>query len=446
MTKNHQLFSAFLAHCARSSQSGNPALNNGISAAISARHKAKADLEMGHKHLVLDLGLNWKSERQEVARNQHLDRIGEVLLERLKIPYPPMNHWVVESPEIGDMWYKHIYESPQPDDRLARHPFHYLDPAKLKLIVDPEKSVIIRDKRTKELALVVIRNACPDESAPIAIDAVVSDAVNLKKSIRLEDPGSIVQIGYSAGARHKPFFDWVRNITSKSTDTYDLNKRTSSAFAFFWNLCRAWLPEEIITDIDAWLTRTQAPAMDATRQFDSHEGSYDLIVDGIPFQFTDVCLAPPCGVMARNYARAIHREQQPHKYAISWTTSRNKGQEYGGAFYLAKYGIQVTAAANTFIAWKNHDAHGTGLQKINPGSVDDDEDPNSFCQAGLAFVTPNRLQKVWEQCLQGIADGSRVWEVLVEGDEETEIEYNWECEDDDDEIEYNWEPEDEIED
>lgn len=45
--------------------------------------------------------------------------------------------------------------------------------------------------------------------------------------------------------------------------------------------------------------------MDATRQLDSHEGSYSLIVDGIPFKFTDVCLAPPCGVMARNYARQV---------------------------------------------------------------------------------------------------------------------------------------------
>jgi hypothetical protein len=132
--------------------------------------------------------------------------------------------------------------------------------------------------------------------------------------------------------------------------------------------------------------------------------------------------------------RAIHCEQQPHKYAISWTTSRNKGQEYGGGFYLAQYGIQVVAAANTFIVWRNHDAHGTGLQKIDPTLVHSDEDPNSFCQAGLAFVTPNRLQKAWMECLQGIIDESKVWEVLQADDEEAEIEYNW-----DDDEEWTWE-------
>jgi hypothetical protein len=93
-------------------------------------------------------------------------------------------------------------------------------------------------------------------------------------------------------------------------------------------------------------------------------------------------------------------------------------------------GIQVVAAANTFIVWRNHDAHGTGLQKIKPTLVLSDKDPNSFCQAGLAFVTPNRLQKAWMECLQGIIDESKVWEVLQADDEEAEIEYNW---DDDEE-------------
>ena len=92
-------------------------------------------------------------------------------------------------------------------------------------------------------------------------------------------------------------------MISTSTDTLDLDKRTSSAFAFFWNLCRAWLPPDVIADTDDWLLRSQVPAMDATRQLSSHEGSYQVTVDGINFQFSDVHLAPPSGVMACNYAR-----------------------------------------------------------------------------------------------------------------------------------------------
>ena len=61
--------------------------------------------------------------------------------------------------------------------------------------------------------------------------------------------------------------------------------------------------------------------------------------------------------------------------------------------------------------------------------VNDDEDPNTFCQAGLAFVTPNRLQGTWEKCLQGIIGEGKVWEVL-EDDDDADIQYNWDEDDD----------------
>ncbi|KAF8310426.1 hypothetical protein F5887DRAFT_1081455 [Amanita rubescens] len=429
MTNNHNLLGAFGSFCNRN-RDKMPVLEDGIMAAWEHRRKEKDDLDMAHKHLVVELGLNWKAEKQQYTRDLHLEGIKVVELPKLKIPYPPKNHWVVESKDIGDLWFDYIYNRDQPDPRLKRHPFHQLDPAKITLYVDPDTNIIVKDKKTKEIVLVVMRNACRDKGAVLWVDATVTDATKLKKSIRLEDPGSLVQIGYSAGSRSKPSFNWVRNVRSTKTDARDLDQRTCSAFAFFWNLCRGWLPPQIIVDIDRWITKSGLPAMNATRQLGSHKGSYNLIVNGIPFTFSDVHLAPPAGVMARNYARAIHRESQPHDYAISWTTSRNKGQEYGGCFYLAQYGIQVAPAANTIIAWRNRDAHGTGLQKVDPSFVNNDDDPNYFHQAGLAFVTPNRLQKAWDDCLKGIIDESRVWEVIQEGDDEAEIEYNWDDDED----------------
>jgi hypothetical protein len=71
------------------------------------------------------------------------------------IDYGP-DHWVVESPEIGDMWHEHIYKGKQPDNRLKHHPFHHLIPAKLKLVVGPDMSTMVRDKKTNELVLAVI--------------------------------------------------------------------------------------------------------------------------------------------------------------------------------------------------------------------------------------------------------------------------------------------------
>lgn len=95
------------------------------------------------------------------------------------------DHWVVESKEIGDLWHDYIYKRDQPDPRLKRHPFHQLDPAKITLYVDPDTSVIVKDKKTGEIILVVMRNACRDKGAVLWVDATVTDATKLKKSIRV---------------------------------------------------------------------------------------------------------------------------------------------------------------------------------------------------------------------------------------------------------------------
>lgn len=91
MINNPQLFSAFLAHCARHDSIPLARIND-INAAIAARRKAKDDLLMRHKHLVEHLGLNWKAEKQELLRDKHLASFGTpVLLEKLKVPYPPIS-------------------------------------------------------------------------------------------------------------------------------------------------------------------------------------------------------------------------------------------------------------------------------------------------------------------------------------------------------------------
>ena len=80
----------------------------------------------------------------------------------------------------------------------------------------------------------------------------------------MEDPGSLVQIGFSAGARSAPKFDWVRNITSRKLPAHvidDMDHRSSSAFALFWNLCRSSLPEEVMEDFDNFFEDCCLPRM-----------------------------------------------------------------------------------------------------------------------------------------------------------------------------------------
>ena len=100
----------------------------------------------------------------------------------------------MESEEIYKLWYNHIYYSKQPDPRLKRHPFHALAPENLKLSIGPETSIIVRDKKTAETVLVVMRNACKHEGAVLSVDATVVDATKQKKSIRVSEPINLLYL------------------------------------------------------------------------------------------------------------------------------------------------------------------------------------------------------------------------------------------------------------
>ena len=97
------------------------------------------------------------------------------------------DEWIVDSTEIWNLWYDHMHKGRQPDHRLKKHPFRLLEPAKIVKYVGPATSIIIRDKKTHEIVLVVMRDACKDEGAVVAVDATVLDATKKKKSVKVGD-------------------------------------------------------------------------------------------------------------------------------------------------------------------------------------------------------------------------------------------------------------------
>jgi len=128
---------------------------------------------------------------------------------------------------------------------------------------------------------------------------------------QLDDPGTLSLVGFSAGSRSSPSFGWARNIKQstfkdKATrqDTIEeLNEDTCAAFALFWNLCRSWVPPEVIQDIDTFTLGLGLPPM-APKAQDSHSGDYHITLsNGMAISFSDVRLAPPMGLTANNYAR-----------------------------------------------------------------------------------------------------------------------------------------------
>lgn len=143
---------------------------------------------------------------------------------------------------------------------------------------------------------------------------------------QLEDPGSLVQIGYSAGARAAPAFHWVRNLTKKLPDQVvtDKDYKSSSVFALFWNLCCDFLPGEIMEDFDQFLGECNMVRMKsgqgAASEFIAGEGAgthgeYTVHIGDDEFIFKDAEMAPPSGVFGQNYSRCASANSYFMRYA-----------------------------------------------------------------------------------------------------------------------------------
>lgn len=81
---------------------------------------------------------------------------------------------------------------------------HLLDPSQLKFDILPHQSYVLRTPEPdNRLVGIVLRDFCPADDLLDALHDIIQLSVGARKSIRLEDPGNLVQIGYSAGARKR---------------------------------------------------------------------------------------------------------------------------------------------------------------------------------------------------------------------------------------------------
>ena len=119
----------------------------------------------------------------------------------------------------------------------------------------------------------------------------------------------MVQMGYSAGARSKPSFGWVRNLERKNELTPEflasVDYQTSCLFALAWNICRAQLPKEVMDEWVQWIESTQLPRMDAGVHMAGTHGDYQIHIGEHTTTFHNAELAPPTGLLNQNYARSV---------------------------------------------------------------------------------------------------------------------------------------------
>ncbi|RDB30477.1 hypothetical protein Hypma_007129 [Hypsizygus marmoreus] len=402
------LFRSFLTWC-RSAKS----LSTNLQAAIQARAHAEMQKRATKHAFIQRTNLDWK----HFDRDAFLATIPIKEVKALKTPFPPIGHHIAISPSIAKKWRHYFASAKQPDKRKRRRPIHLLNSSKLTVDLPPTESALFKNKKGDIIGM-VIRNFCPNQGAVAWADLVAERALSLRKNIRMEDTGKLVQVGYSAGSRSSPKFDWVKNLLSNahSDDALaEINDDDSSVFAFAWQQLRSLLPMPVIDDFDLYLNGTKIKRMDANGHLPSSKSqrSYSVKIGDNEFDFHHAELAPPTGVFGQNYSRPIHYETQPHKYAASWTLSRNAGSPEGMHFYFAKYGIQVQAAPNTVIVWIPSEPHGTCLPNYHPT----DGDP-PILQRGLAFITSNRLPLVWQQYVDGhITHAQALHKIAYKSDE-----------------------------
>ncbi|KAF6745330.1 hypothetical protein DFP72DRAFT_824582 [Ephemerocybe angulata] len=322
-----------------------------------------------------------------------------VTITLLPIPYPPVGHHVAEDADIYSTWVTWQKNYELPDSRKPRYPVHLLDRSKLAYTVPAELNCVLVDKDTGELAAVVIRNLCGNLELLRWAKVVITAAVIARKSIRLEDPGEIVIGGFSAGALSSPQFGFAKNLLRK-TDPEDAAKDQTdiaTLMTIFWLLAAGSMPREVIQDLRSYYNLHNIPRLDPNWPYveEGVTGALQLPMALGSFLFEDVELAPGSAVLVQRYARAVHNENQGHKYAIAWTTYKGGTDVRGGNFFLASYGILILLAQDTAFAWQPAFYHTTSLGAYDPTfDVTELEEP-TYNQQGVAFVTSSRLASMF---------------------------------------------------
>lgn len=300
---------------------GDPSLPAPFLCALEQCAKHRKKRRQNHRDAVSAIGLN---RIGAAAKQALLCQIPEVVVTALPAPYPPLDHWAFEAESIRGKWETWLKTCKLYDKRNRRRPLFQVDKSKLAHDVGPSESRIFRDASGKIVGC-VIRDFCPEKKVWKGVDEIVMAGVGAKKDIRvsssinlaalaliswqLDDCGKIVLTGWSAGARNRTAFAWTKNNPpdmpkeKAAQQEYEI----SSIFALFWNIARNRLPGEILEDFDAFLSGIcrMDSSSQAIQPDSPSQGKYTIKIAGQPFDFHTGELAPPAGILAKNYTRQV---------------------------------------------------------------------------------------------------------------------------------------------
>ncbi|KAJ3991517.1 hypothetical protein F5050DRAFT_1716023 [Lentinula boryana] len=186
----------------------------------------------------------------------------------------------------------------------------------------PDKSVIVFDKDLGELIFAQLQNFYQVPANVEWVNSVLKK--NLSVQWNMEDVGSIIISGFTAGSRARPSFDWASNFLNpfrhSQSEQEAMRYEATSMFAMFWNMVQKVCPSAVIDDFKQFMEQTGLISMDP-KEFSRQGGSeYMVNYEGSNITFKGVDMAPPSRVLVQNYARMskpVHSEKQPHK-GLQW--------------------------------------------------------------------------------------------------------------------------------
>lgn len=181
---NHDdIFGTFLCYCNLASSSQH--IGHHLRQAIKSRKRICALRRNYHRKIIRDAGLNWKSPKQIIARDQRFNNARKIYAPYLHIPYPPRGEWVVEHPDIMHLWKKYLTKRKLPDKRGSHSPLRMIDLDHLFALIEPGEDAIVYDKDSGEIVLIVYRNICAVGELVEKADSVIIQALDVLKNCRV---------------------------------------------------------------------------------------------------------------------------------------------------------------------------------------------------------------------------------------------------------------------
>ncbi|KAG6819030.1 hypothetical protein H0H93_016124 [Arthromyces matolae] len=225
---------------------------------------------------------------------------------------------------------------------------------------------------------------------------VVLRACKVRRDVRPNHEGKMIQVGLNMGPRHARILGWAKSFTAKLSDVEKAanDDNMIGAMSLFWNIVKAVFPVEITSVVQKCLDDAEMPTL-ATRHIPEGAG-FTIPYNGKDYTFRTAERAPPEALATCGYSGPVHIDPAFCPWAFSWTVSREavsgKPHSAGSSYVDVGLKVVVQAASGTMSAAQPNHRHGT---TVSAGMVN----------CGFATLFTRRVEEGYRDML---AEGPRV--------------------------------------